>query len=133
MAFGLVAVWAHPHQAQLSSLDEVVKKLALLIYLGNNWAYAFMWLNKDAQHVPLSNEGHLSTMVNGAPCRSVCGHLCQPEVHKPLQCVDQVVYPKGLNRDLKLVQTLLSGSLMQGMDMLGKPAHKPSFLLGDLS
>ena len=43
MAFGL-AVWAHPYQAQLPFLDEAVKKLTLLINLGNNWAYAFVWL-----------------------------------------------------------------------------------------
>ena len=76
MVFRLVAVWAHPHQAWLSSLDEVAKKLALLIDLGDNWAYAFVQLNENAQHVPLSNEGHLSTMVDGAPCRTTCGCLC---------------------------------------------------------
>ena len=133
MAFGLVAVWAHPHQAWLSSLDEAVKKLTLLIDLGDDWAYVFVWLSEEAQHVPLSNEGHLSPMDDGAPCRSACKHLCQLEVCKLLQCGDQVVYPKGLNRGLELVQTSLSGSLIQGMDMLGKPAHEPSFLLMDLS
>ena len=76
MMFGLAAVWAHRYQAQLSSLDEVMKKLTLFIDLGNYWAYSFVQLNKDAQHVPLSNESHLSAMVNGVPCRSMCGHLC---------------------------------------------------------
>ena len=75
LAFGLATVWAHTHQAWLFSLDEAAKKLTLFINLGNNWAYAFVQLNEDAQHVPLSNEGHLSTMVNGVPCRSSCGHL----------------------------------------------------------
>ena len=60
MAFGLAMVWAHPHQAWLSSLDEVVKKLTLFIDLGDNWAYTFVQLNED----------HLSTMVDGAQCRS---------------------------------------------------------------
>ena len=42
------------HQAQLSSLDEVAKKLTLLINLGENWVYALcVQLNVDAQHVPL--------------------------------------------------------------------------------
>ena len=92
-----------------------------------------MQLNEDAQHAPLSNKGHLSTMVDGAPCRSTCGHLCQLEVCKLLQCGDQVVYPKGLNGDLEPVQTLLSGSLIWGMDTLGEPTCEPSFLLVDLS
>ena len=72
-------------------------------------------------------------MVNGVPCRSMCGHLCQLEVCKLLHCGDQVVYPKGLNVGLELVQILLSRSLIWGMDILGKPTHKPSFLLVDLS
>ena len=55
MAFRLAMVWAHPLQAQLSSLDEAVKKLTLLINLGDNLAHAFVRLNKDTQHVPLYN------------------------------------------------------------------------------
>ena len=133
MEFGLGVVWAHPHQAWLSSLDEVVKKLTLLIDLGENWAYAFVQLTEDAQHVPLSNEGHLSTMVNGAPCRSMCRHLYQLEVHKLLQYGDQVVYPEGLNGGLELVQTLLSGPLLWGMEVFGDSASETSFLLVDLS
>ena len=56
-----------------------------------------MQLNKDALHAPLSNEGHISPMIDRAPSRSACGHLCQLEVHKLLQCRNQVVYPEGLN------------------------------------
>ena len=133
MAFGLAAMWAHPHQACICSLDEVLRKLALLINLADKWAYTFVQLNEDAQHVPLSNEGHLSAMVDGASCRSVCRHLYQLEVCRLLQYGDQVVYPKGLNEGLEPVLTSLSGTLTQGIDMLGEPAHKPSFLLVDLS
>ena len=133
MEFGLAMVWVHPHQPCLSSLDEVARKFTLLINLSDNWAYTFVWLSEDAQHVPLSNEGHLSAMVDGVPCRSACGHLCQLEVCRLIQCGDQVVYPKGLNGGLELLWTSLSGSLIWGMDVLGKPAHEPSFLLVDLS
>ena len=52
---GLVAVWTHPHQACLPSLDEVARKLALLINTGEDWSYTFMQLNEDSQHIPLSN------------------------------------------------------------------------------
>ena len=48
MVFGLISVWMHPHQACLSSLDEAVRKLALLIDLGDDWTYAFVWLNENA-------------------------------------------------------------------------------------
>ena len=40
MAFRLMTVWMHPHQACLSSLDEAARKLTLPIDLGDNWAYA---------------------------------------------------------------------------------------------
>ena len=106
MAFGLAMVLVHPHQAQLSSLDEVARKLTLLINLGDNWAYAFVWLNEGAQHVPLSNEDHLSAMVDGVPCRSTCGSLHQLEVQKLQHCGDKVVYPKGLNGGLEPVADL---------------------------
>ena len=36
--FGLVAVWTHPCQACLFSLDEAARKLALLINTGEDWA-----------------------------------------------------------------------------------------------
>ena len=97
MAFGLAMVWAHPYQAQVSSLDEVAKKLTLLTTSSGNWAYAFVQFNKDAQHVPLPMEGHLSTMINGALSRNAWWCLCQLEVHQLLQWEDQVVYPEGLN------------------------------------
>ena len=133
MAFRLAVVWVHPYQACLCSLDEVAKKLTLLINLGKNWVYAFVWLNGDTQHVPLSREGHLSTMIDGMPSKSTCGHLHQLEVCKLLQYGDQVVYPEGLNGSLEPVQTLLSGLLLQVRDALGGSAHEPSFLLVDLS
>ena len=99
VAFRLITVWMHLHQACLSSLDEVIK-LTLLINLGDNWAYTFVQLNKDAQNVALSDKGYLSTMIDVAPCRSVCGCLCQLEVCKLLQHGDQVVYQEGLNGGL---------------------------------
>ena len=80
VAFGLTMVWVDPYQACLFSVDEVVKKLTLLVNSEYNWAYAFVQLNEDAQHVPLPKEGHLSTMINGVPSRNACGHLCQLEV-----------------------------------------------------
>ena len=72
-------------------------------------------------------------MINGTPNRNTCRHLCQLEVCQLLQCGDQVVYPKGLNGGLEPVLTSLTASLAQGMNMLGAPTHKPSFLPVDLS
>ena len=133
MAFRLAMVWACPHQAHLSSLDEVARKLTLIIDLTDNWAYTYVWLNGDTQHVPLSNKGYFSAMVDGVSCWTACGCLCQLEVCRLLQYRDQVVYPEGLNGGLGPVLTLLSGTLAQGMDTLGKSTREPSFLLVELS
>ena len=130
--FCLTMVWAHPYQPHLSSMDEMAKKLILLVNSTDNWAYTFVWLNEDAQHVPLPKKGHPSTMINGTPSRNMCRHLCQLEVHQLLQCGDRVAYPKGLNGSLEPVLTSLSGALVQGMNTLGEPAHEPSFLSVDL-
>ena len=73
MAFGLATVWAHPHQVCLSSLDEAVRKLTILINIGDNWAYAFLQLNEGALHLPLPNKGHIGTMINGSLSRKPVG------------------------------------------------------------
>ena len=95
--FRLVAMWVHPSQTILSLLEEAAKKLVLLINTGDNWPYGFVWLCEDSQHVPLSNAGHISVMVDGAPSRSTCRCLSCLEVCKLLQCSSEVVYPEGLN------------------------------------
>ena len=99
--FSLVVVWVHPSQTLLPSLNEVVKKLTLLINTREDWPYAFVWLCKDSQHVPLSNAGHLSILVDSAPSRSACRCLSHLEVHKLLQFGNEVVYPEGLNGGLE--------------------------------
>ena len=58
--FGLMALWAHPHQAHLVSLVEVVWHLILMADEGLDWLYMFICMNDPVLHVPLSSEGHLS-------------------------------------------------------------------------
>ena len=77
VVFGLAIVWVHPYQACIPTLDEAARELSLLTTSSKSLAYAFVCLNGDAQHVPLSKEGHLSMMIKGPPSRSSCGHLCQ--------------------------------------------------------
>ena len=132
MAFGLTVVWAHPHQACLPSLDEVVRKFTLLIDIGDNWAYAFVWLNKGTLHVPLSSEGHISAMINGALSRSTCGHLCQLQVQWLLQCRSHVVCPEGLNGGLEPVKLSVPQTHVWDMNTLGRPIHESLQLQVDL-
>ena len=40
--FSLAGVWVHPNQTLLPSLEEVVKKLTLLISTKEDWYYAFV-------------------------------------------------------------------------------------------
>ena len=89
--FGLVAAWTHLHQVCHHSLGEVACKLALLINIGIDWAYAFAQLNEGTLHTPLSSEGHISAVINGMQSMNACGCLSQLEVHKLLQCGYQVV------------------------------------------
>ena len=73
-------------------------KLALLINIGTDWAYALACnLMKTHCTHPCPVQGHISEMVDGVPSTNACWCLRQLEVHKLLQCEDQVVCPKGLN------------------------------------
>ena len=84
-------------------------------------------------HIPLSNEGQISAMIDGMPSRSTWWHLSQLEVCKLLQCGDQVVYPKGLNGGLEPKWFSLPEPPVWDMDPLGRPAHEPLPLSVDLS
>ena len=101
--FGLVVVWVHASQTLLPSLEEAARKLTLLINTKEDWPYAFVWVCEDSQHIPFSNAGHVSIMVDGAPSRSACGCFSQLEVCQLLQSGGEVVYPEGLNGGLELL------------------------------
>ena len=82
--YGLAMVLVHPYQARVSTIDDTVRKLVLLASSGLDWAYAFMQFNRDARHMPLPKEGHLSTMMEGMPNNIPCRRICQLEVHQLL-------------------------------------------------
>ena len=124
----LVAVWTHPCQAHLPSLDEMVRKFTLLINTGEDWAYAFMQLNEDSQHFPLSTTGHISTMINDTPSRSTCGDLSHLKVGKLLQCVVEVVYLEGINRGLELLWVSLPKPPIWDLFSHIGPSHEPMLL-----
>ena len=92
-----MAVWAHPCQAHYHSLEEVAHKLALLVDESTDWAYIFVQLNEALSHVPLSSEGHISAMMDGASSMDAWGWLQQLQICKLLQHKDMVICPEGLN------------------------------------
>ena len=101
-------MWVHPNQALLPSLEEVVRKLTLLINTKKDWHYVFVQVSEDLQHIPLSDARHISVLVDGAPSRSACGQLSQLEVCQLLHLGSEVVYPEGLN----------------GLELVWVPLHK---------
>ena len=125
---GLVAVWTHPFQAHLPSLDEVMRKLNLLVNTAEDWVYTFMQLNEDPQHIPLSTTGHISAMIDGTPSRSAYGHLSHLDVCKLLQCGVEVVYLEGLNRGLEPLQVSLPKLPIWDPDSHMGPSQEPMHL-----
>ena len=123
--FGLVAVWTHLCQAHLPSLDEVVRKLTLLISTGEDWAYAIMQLNEGSQHIPLSTARHISAMIDGTLRRNACWCLSQLEVCKLLQSGVEVVYPEGLNGGLEPLWVSLPKLPIWDLDSHAESACKP--------
>ena len=103
--YGLSMVLVHPYQARVSTIDDVAKKLFLLASAGLNWPYVFVQFNRDACHMPLPKEGHLSTMMEGTPSNIPSGRICQLEIHQLLHSEARVVYLKGSNRCLVQVTT----------------------------
>ena len=77
------------------------KKVALPIDTKEDWPCTFVQLCEDLQHVPISDVGHISIMIDGTIGRSACGCLSHLEVHQLLQFGSKVVYPEGLNGHLK--------------------------------
>ena len=98
--FSLTAMWVHPHQAHLPTLEGAAQKLMLLANQGPNWLYVYAWMNDNMAHVPLSNERHIGIMTEGLASMNACGCLNQLQVQRLLQCGGQVVCPKGLNGSL---------------------------------
>ena len=95
--YGLALVWVHPNQARVSTIDNMVRKPTLLASARPNWLYTFVQFSRDANHMPLPNEGHLGVMAEGTSSNIPCERICQLEVHQLLHSEAWVVYSKGLN------------------------------------
>ena len=122
-------MWVDPYQARVLTMEEVVKQLAPLIPARPNWLYALVWLNVDACHVPLPEEGHLSISMEGGTNSATCRWTSQLDVCQLLNSGSQVIYPVGLNGCEIPVITSLPKLLAKGMTMLG---GKPIYLSMDI-
>ena len=99
MVFGLTMVWAHliPGHASLP-WTRWHRNVTLAHQLQQQLGLCtFVQLKEDAQHVPLSKEGHLSAIIDGIPRRNACRCLHQLEVCQLLQCEG----PSGVPQRIK--------------------------------
>ena len=126
--FGLTALWAHPHQACLHTLEEVVHKLLLLVDDGPDWPYAFVQMNDTVSHAPLSSEENIGAMTDSMPSTNACSQLHQLQVWKSLQHSSWVAWPEGLNGELETLQFTFksyhSGMLPPWMNLPGPTSNR---------
>ena len=102
--FRLAVVWAHPHQGCLSTLVEAAWILMLLADDGPDWPYAFVCMSDTMLHVPLFDNRHISTMMDGVHSVNACGWLSQLQLWKLLQHGDSIVFWEGRNGEPKALQ-----------------------------
>ena len=112
--FSLTAMWAHPHQAHLHTLEEAAHKLLLLVDDGLDWPYTFVQMNDTVSNAPLSSEEHTGAMTDSMPSTNASGQLHQLQVWKLLQHRSWVVCTEGINGELKAQQLTLN-SYCSGM------------------
>ena len=129
----LTAVWAHPYQAHFPTLPEVAHKLVLLADISKDWPYAFVWLNDAVAHAPLSDEEHVSIMMDGMPSSDACSWLHKLQVCKLLQHREKVVCLEGLNGDLEALQFTVPELPLWDAATPSKPFRETQFLEVDLA
>ena len=92
----------------------------------------FVQLNEALSHVPLSSEGYISVMMDGAPCVDACGWLHQLLICKLLQHNNMVVCSEGLNSELEALHFTLLEMPLWNDAAPRKPACKPQLIEVDL-
>ena len=93
----MALVWVNPHQAQVSTMEEVLGTLSTYTFSGPDWPYVFAQLYKGSNHIPLPKGKHLGVLPWGKVEESPHGQISQLEVCQLLSTRPQVVYPVGLN------------------------------------
>ena len=100
------------------------QQLTLLPSIGSDHPYTLVQLNREAYHVPLPREGHLSILVDGGTSRAACRRVSQLEVCQLLSSGSWVVYPVGLNGCEVPVKASPPESLAKGINLLrGEPIY----------
>ena len=61
-SYGIALVWASPHQAWVSTMEEAVGTLSASIQSGPNWPYTLVQLYEGSSHMPLPKGKHLGVL-----------------------------------------------------------------------
>ena len=110
-------------------MEDAVNQLTALVSTRPDWPYALVQLNRDAHHMPLPTEGHLSILVKGGTSSATCRRVSQLEVCQLLSSGSQVIYPVGLNGCEVPVIASPPELLAKGTNLLGS---KPIYLKVDI-
>ena len=103
---------------------EEVKQLTPLPSTGPDCPYTLVWLNRDACHMPLPKEGHLSIQVTGGTSNTACRRVSQLQVCQLLSWGSQIVYLVGLNGCEVPVIASPPEPMAKGVNLLsGKPIY----------
>ena len=111
--YGMALVWISPHQAQASTMVEVLEILSTCAPSGPNWPYVLIQLYEGTNHVPLPKDKHLSILPQ-EKAEIPCGQISQLEVYQLLSARPQVIYLMGLNGGKQSVTINLPGPLHGG-------------------
>ena len=79
-SYSMALVWKSPHQAQVSTMEEVLGTLSTCISSGPDWLYVFTQLYKGSNHTPLPKDKHLGILPWGKAEESPHGQISQLKV-----------------------------------------------------
>ena len=82
--YGMAPVWTSPHQALVSTMEEVLGTLSTFISSGPDWPYIFAQLYEGSNHTPLPKDKHLGILPQGKAEESPHGQISQLKVHQLL-------------------------------------------------
>ena len=85
-------------------MEEAVERLAAYPSSGTDWPYALAQLYEGSGHAPLPKGKHLGILPQGKAEETSCGQISQLNVYQLLSASPQVVYPSGLNGQIKPVK-----------------------------
>ena len=99
-------------------MEEAVKKLTACTSSGMDWPFTLSQLYEGPCHTPLPKDKHLGILPQVKVEETPCGQISQLKVCQLLATRPQVIYPIGLNRQVKPIITILPEPLVSGISLI---------------